>query len=144
MINFLIRQTTNMSLSPKQNLLLEATRVLDAVRNKEGGVILEKIASAPEVGKIWKGNQCDVYTATVHVKKNNYIITVMCNGQSEGYVAPETRALTDFDSPEMKDTMITIFGEKCFISVGLGLAELSPKKNKTEECCEQLEQSVIY
>lgn len=143
-INFLTNITRNMSLSPKQDLLLEAVRALDAIRNKEGDIILEKVSSAPNLDKIGLGDQYDVYTTTVNAKKTSYLLTALCNCTSQDYETPKTRALTDFDSPDMKDTMIHIFWKKYFISVGL--ADLNPITSKTEqeECCKQLEQNVIY
>lgn len=131
-----------MSFSPKQDLLLEATRALDVIRNKKEEMILDRVCSTPNLSTLGLGDECDVYTTSVHVKRTNYLVTVMCNRVSQDSEALKTRRLDDFDSTNMKDGMIHIFWDKYFISVGL--SDVDPVTSKTEECCEQLERSVIY
>lgn len=142
-INYLIKTITTMSLVQKQDLLLEATRILDAVRNKDCVIVLDKVGDTPNTNKI-TGEAFDIYTTTVHTKRDDYLISLISNGKSASYVAPQTRALIDVDSSDMEDTMITIFGKSCVVSVGTLDAKSRPFKGNTDELCEQLEQSVIY
>ncbi len=132
-----------MSLIQKQDLLLEATRIIDAIRNRDGSIILEKVGDTPNTNRL-TGDAFDIYTTTVHTKKDDYLISLIASSKSSEHEAPQTRALVDLDSPDMGDTMITIFGKNCVVSVGTLDANSRPFKNKTDELCEQLEQSVIY
>jgi hypothetical protein len=132
-----------MSLTQKQDLLLEATRILDAIRNRDGSIILERVGDTPNTFKV-TGEAFEIYTTTVHTKKDDHLISLISSCKSSECEVPQTRTLTGLEVTDMEDTMITIFGKHCVVSVGLLDDKMLGDWKRTDKLSEQLEQSVIY